>query len=156
MWYYPICVWYYPNVCDTTQCVWYYPNVCDTTKYVCDTIPMCVILPNMCVILFQCVWYYPMVWYSPVVLGPAPRSTLSAIVSDFQRSQSSHHPQSLSIRRVKWCHLRFAFVLLFQNRAWLVVDHQNVQKYKECQFATYASKLNAPLHYCSYMSDDNC
>ena len=75
--------------------VWYYP--------------MCVILPNMCVILFQCVWYYPMVWYSPAVLGPAPRSTLSAIVSDFQRSQSSHHSQSLSIRRVKWCHLRFAF-----------------------------------------------
>ena len=39
-------VWYYPNVCDTTQGVWYYPNVCDTTQYVCDTIPMCMILSH--------------------------------------------------------------------------------------------------------------
>ena len=26
--------------------VWYYPNVCDTTQYVCDTIPMCMVLSH--------------------------------------------------------------------------------------------------------------
>ena len=104
------------------------------------------------VLLSQCVWHYPM-WHSPVVLGLAPRSALSAIVSDHNR-RIIHN---LCLFVVSNGAIRgLLFVLLFQNRAWRVVDHQNVQIDKRGQFATHASLLNAPLHYCRNMSEDNC
>ena len=114
--------------------VWYSPNVC-------DTIPkwMYVILSHM--------------WHSPVVLGLAPGSALSAIVSDHNRRIIHNLCLFVVSNGAIWGLL---FVLLFQNRAWLVVDHQNVQMDKRCQFATHASQLTAPLHYCSYTSEDNC
>ena len=117
--------------------------MCDTTQYVCDTIPMCMILSHG--VILSC--------------GVGTRrpdlhcQRLLAIFIDHNR-RIIHN---LCLFVVSNGAIRdLLFVLLFQNRAWLVVDYQNVQKYKQCQFATYTSKLNAPLHYCCYLSDDNC
>ena len=55
----------------------------------CDTLPMCVVLSQN-----ECMWYYPICDTLPWCWVSRP----ICIVSDCQRSQSSHHPQSLSIR----------------------------------------------------------
>ena len=86
-------------------------------------------------------------------VGSRARSALSAIVSDHNRRIIHNLCLFVVSNGAIWGLL---FVLLFQNRAWLVVDHQNVQMDKRCQFATHASQLTAPLHYCSYTSEDNC
>ena len=84
-----------------------------------------------------------------MVLGLAPRSALSAIVSDHNRRIIHNLCLFVSNGAIRG----LLFVPLSQNQAWLVVDRQNVQIDKRGQFATRAS---LPLRYCRNMSEDNC